>query len=187
MKRIGLSKEKRLIFSLGKLAIVCAFNIFILGACKNTPSGPTPPTDLSQYYHLDVTYTRVAIRDTSSFALSIYSTSAELGIPYQTEPPFIEAVNLLTKIDDYNFKIPLSKNPFACGFYWIAVADYALYDGGDRGLIITGRTIKIRVEETNITYTLSHIVQSTAWYTANGPSSTMARFFLDKDGSIIDK
>ena len=152
--------------------------LFIFPDCKkNLPNTPDPTTPI-KYYHLEITFIRETVRDASA----IFSIpGAIFGIPNGT---IIETGIHLTKIDDYHFNVPLSKNPFASGYYCIAIGDSALYDGVDQGTCITGKIIKVRVVETSITYTLSYIVPDVFFNGVSDSASTMAEFFLSGDGTI---
>lgn len=166
-----------------KKIIVLILMIAVMGISCKSPSGPDPipPIEPTKYYHLEILYTRVAVRDNSAIN---FIPMAIFGIPDGT---VIEKIYNFSKIGNLKFQVSLSKNPFAAGFYCVTVGDPALYDGINKGSCITGVEIEIRVVETGVVYALLSIVPnifSTLVYSTE--ISTMARFVLKGDGTIED-
>jgi hypothetical protein len=153
--------------------------------CK-PPSGPSPippkPPDPINYYHFEITYIRVAIRDKNFIT---FIPLMKFGYPDGFALATLLGPNI-EKIDNFTFRA-FVPNELAAGFYCVAVDDLALNDGIDKGTCVTGIRIKIRVVETNTTYELSSIVPNVFnSLTYSTSISTMARFFLKGDGTIED-
>jgi hypothetical protein len=166
----------------GFLLLVAA--LFSAG-CKS-PSGPSPippkPPDPIDYYHFEITYGRVAVRDKNFVTfIPLMMFGSPDGFTLATLlGPNIE------KIDNFTFRA-FVPNELAAGFYCVAVWDLALNDGIDKGTCVTGIRIKIRVIEKDVTYELSSIVPNVFHSLTYSTSiSTMARFFLKGDGTIED-
>ena len=156
-------------------------------ACKDSITNPKPPTEFKTY-SIEVKNTRVDVKSPQYLGVT---PGIFLSIDGVDSWDFVSG-NQVQKLDDYHFKGTFDgvsnyrKQKYAAGFYCIAVADRARYDGVDRGLEITGYKITITIVETGFSKEFVTAQTNTIHFGYENSNSTMIRFYLTSEGRPED-
>ena len=167
-----------------KMLIVLILMISVLMiSCNKLPSSPSDPTTSTKAYTLQFKYTRVEVRDASRLNQGLVVC---FGLDTSERYNEMLLTESLARIDDYDFAGQFSQK-YSAGAYCILACDAARYDGVDNGTMVVGYKFVITVVETGFTKELTRIMYRTIWGSAIASNaSTLARFFLQDDGTFID-